>query len=176
MKSKSWLTPGALPGAMNIGLRPHFFHFLSLNARCFMFVVLLVFGGNAYATDTATSQASSVSVHCPADKFKSFFDAFSENIQLQKQVTQFPLEKLIVIDADPEPRPVVKRLKKNQITFPVIPNLLERKNKGLSVRLETSGSNQAKAILFKEDTDYQVIFFFTRNGCWKLNKIEDWSL
>lgn len=149
---------------------------LSVNARCFILAILLVFGGNAYATNTATSQVSSVSPHCTEDKFKSFFDEFSENIQLQKQVIRFPLKKLIVVDADPEPRPVVKRLKKNQITFPVIPNLLERKDKGLTVRLDTSGQNQAKAILFKEDTDYLIIFFFARNGCWKLYKIEDWSL
>jgi hypothetical protein len=141
-----------------------------------LFLILLVFAANSYAIDTTTSQESSINSHCPVESFKIFFDAFSENVQLQKKVTQLPLKKLIVINADPEPRSVVNKLKRNQIAYPVIPNLLERQNKGLSVRLETLGPHKAKATLFKDDTDYQVIFFFIKNGCWKLNRIEDWSL
>ncbi|MBI5625933.1 MAG: hypothetical protein HY935_01835 [Nitrosomonadales bacterium] len=143
---------------------------------CFVFVILLLLGGNSYGADVAASQVPVSLAHCPADNFENFFGAFSEQIELQKQFTQFPLKKLKVIDADPEPKPIIKSLKKNQITFPVVPNQIERKNKGLSIRLEIPGLKQAKAMLFKKDTDYQIVYFFTKNGCWMLNRIEDWSL
>jgi len=36
--------------------------------------------------------------------------------------------------------------------------------------------NNAKVFLIKADADFLVIYFFRRDACWSLYRIEDWSL
>ena len=116
-------------------------------------------------------------VQCPADDFQVFLSIFTEDVQVQRSYTNFPLKELhLDINARPEPKPVIKSLSRSQVLFPVIPNMVERNAKGLKIRFDQVGMLQSKISLRKEDTDYLVIYFFVKDGCWKLTQIEDWSL
>lgn len=113
---------------------------------------------------------------CPSGDFKTFLDAFSESKELQVKLTNFPLQKLHVIDAEPEPKPVVKFIDRSQVTFPLIPSVTERRSRKLTVRFDAVSRHKAKITLRKEDTGYQIAYFFKKDDCWRLVRIEDWSL
>jgi hypothetical protein len=101
---------------------------------------------------------------------------FSVSIDIQKQYTRFPLEKLQVDAlADPEPLTEEFKLKKSQIDFPIFPGPNEIEDGSLQMDISVSG-DEAKVRLFKPDTDYLIEYFFQLGVCWNLVRIEDWSL
>ena len=110
---------------------------------------------------------------CRLDSFKYFFNDFSSGTINQRKYTIVPLEKLYINSlSDPEPSKIEINLALEQIEFPVIPFL-----EGLSFSIEADeGLGKAKVRVEKEDTDYQVIYFFQHDTCWNLFRIEDWSL
>jgi hypothetical protein len=96
---------------------------------------------------------------------------------MQMAFTRYPLQQLrLDLNAEPEPKPVVRKLRRDQVSFPVIPNKAERKKKSLVLRIDENKSTHVKLTLVKPDTDYQVEYFFSLNSCWQLERIEDWSL
>ncbi|MFY0581022.1 hypothetical protein ACN28S_48325 [Cystobacter fuscus] len=60
--------------------------------------------------------------------------------------------------------------------FPVLPSQSERKAKSLELRVNPPASGHAELVLWQPDTDYQVSYFFRKNACWELERIEDRSL
>lgn len=91
--------------------------------------------------------------------------------------TKYPLkQQQLDLNAEPEPKPVVRKLRRDQVSFPVMPNETERKQKSLVSRINENKSNHVTLTMVKSDTDYQVNYFFNRNSCWYLERIEDWSL
>lgn len=117
------------------------------------------------------------SSQCFSKDFSGFFVHFSNSTEVQKSSTHFPLEKLhIDIDAEPEPAPVVESLDASKVNFPVFPAEAERRAKGLVIRVDEQDVQHARVVLTKEDTDYQVLYFFQKNMCWALVRMEDWSL
>jgi hypothetical protein len=117
----------------------------------------------------------SVSI-CEHEDFHEFMAHFSVSIDIQKQYTRFPLEKLQVDAlADPEPLTEEFKLKKSQINFPVFPGPDEIEDGSLQMDISVSG-DKAKVRLFKPDTDYVIEYFFQLEKCWNLVRIEDWSL
>ncbi len=106
-----------------------------------------------------------------------FLEAFSESNEVQKAFTRSPLVKQQVdAAADPEPKPFVRSLERHQVTFPVLPNKTEREARSLVLRVDQLDSREAKLRLFKDDTSYQVRYFFRKGACWELERIEDTSL
>jgi len=114
---------------------------------------------------------------CPSQDFLEFMEAFSESTEVQRAFTRFPLERQhLEVSAEPEPRPLVRKLGRDQVELPVLPNKDERKAKSLGLRVEKLASTQAQVVLEKSDTDYRVSYFFSRAACWELERIEDGSL
>lgn len=150
----------------------------------FKFIVLLLIiavCGQAYAYDSAAAFVKSASpkrsIECPSRQFTEFFKAFSASSDIQEAFTKYPLKwQQLDLNADPEPKSFVKSLRRNQVEFPVIPDELERKSKLLMVRIDKMTSGHVKLTLLKDDTDYQITYFFRKNSCWKLERVEDWSL
>lgn len=143
--------------------------------------LLLAFGAQGYAFGGDGASHTKITgpgatTQCPSADFQAFLGTFTESVHIQKAFTHFPVEKLIVVDADPEPKPVVKLLSRSQVSFPVISNSAERKEKGLAIRIDQVGKKKAQITLRKEDADYQVFYLFSKDSCWKLTRIEDWSL
>jgi hypothetical protein len=60
--------------------------------------------------------------------------------------------------------------------YPLLPLPEARKREGLELKLEKQTTEAAQVVLFKPDTGYRVIYYFTRSHCWRLQRIEDWSM
>lgn len=140
-------------------------------------LLLSTSGGYALGNGKTNHARSASSAECPSTNFRSFFDAFSERIEIQKVFTRYPLTTMhLNLEATPEPKPVYRSLSKTQIKFPVMPGAAERHSKSLMFRIDRLTPYRAKVTLIKSDTGYQVSYFFTRASCWNLYRIEDWSL
>jgi hypothetical protein len=108
--------------------------------------------------------------------FQEFAKAFVEDVALQKQYTANPLKRLETVqERDAEPRSVESKLDAAQVRFPLIPGANERAQKSLTVEATAFGP-KGRVRLAKPDTDYLVIYLFEHSTCWKLVRIEDWSL
>jgi hypothetical protein len=143
--------------------------------------LLLVFSCHSYALDPGSDAGKGASIvvnpQCPSQEFSGFLDAFAESVEIQKAFTRFPLKRQqLDLDAEPEPKPILRSLSREHVRFPIIPNEAERKARLLGLRVDELTTRQAKLTLVKNDTDFQVSYFFTKNSCWKLERIEDWSL
>lgn len=145
--------------------------------RCWARIVILiswVIGLGAYAHDI---QEKKPSIQCPSTDFLIFLNAFADGEKVQRAFTAYPLRKQqLDPDAEPEPRPVTRWLKRQEVGFPVIPPSVERAKDSLELRVVEVSGDKAKVTLEKPDTDYQVSYFFDRKDCWRLVGIEDWSL
>lgn len=114
---------------------------------------------------------------CPAQNFRDFLSAYANSETIQRAFIRTPLKtQKLDLDAEPEPKPVVKKLKYSQLKFPLLPLRAERDAKSLALRVDKSSEKKAEATLFKQDTGYQVTYFFIKNECWALAAIEDWSM
>ena len=130
-----------------------------------MVMVLLAMGA-------ATAQAA-----CPAQQFPAFFAKYADSVPVQKAYTDYPLAHIMLDHAaQPGPREMKLKLAKAKLTFPLIPAAAERKRAGLAFKMGDADQRKASAILFKEDTGYQVVYVFRKDACWKLERIEDRSM
>jgi hypothetical protein len=114
---------------------------------------------------------------CSEEDFSSFIRRFADNEAIQRAFIKYPLTKQrLDPDAEPEPKKIIRRLRREQIQFPILPLSPERAKRSLEIRVVSATGTSAQINLVKPDTDYQVSYFFEKNGCWRLVKIEDWSL
>jgi hypothetical protein len=114
---------------------------------------------------------------CPSQEFSDFLKEFSENQKTQMVFIKYPLkQQSLDLNAEPEPKPVISELQYTEIKFPIIPNEVARKANSLSLRIDEVTTKQAKVTIFRNDSDYQVSYFFNKNSCWELERVEDWSL
>ena len=121
--------------------------------------------------------ASAAQAACPAQKFPAFFASYADSVSVQKAFTDYPLAH-IVLDhaAQPEPREMKLKLARAKLSFPLLPGAAERKRAGLSLKVDEADTRKARATLSKEDTGYKVVYFFRKDACWKLERIEDRSM
>ncbi|MBI5121272.1 MAG: hypothetical protein HZA67_09715 [Rhodospirillales bacterium] len=148
----------------------------------FLTLLALLLSHNAYALDRGGSPASrqdavKSEVACPATDFTKFLSAFANDTKVQHAFTKYPLKELqLDIDAEPEPKPIVRNLERHQIQFPVFPLQEERIKQLLKIRINNISARKANTTLFKPNTGYKVNYFFTKNTCWRLDRVEDWSM
>lgn len=148
----------------------------------FLTVLALLLAQNAYALDLNAQPASrevsgALEIPCPSSDFSIFIRTFSNDVNVQKTFTKYPLKKQFLDpDAEPEPKKVIRNLKRHQIQFPIIPLHEERVKQSLEIHIASVTANTATVTLVKPDTDYQVSYYFRKSGCWGLVRIEDWSL
>ncbi|KTC10086.1 hypothetical protein AO391_24940 [Pseudomonas marginalis ICMP 9505] len=113
---------------------------------------------------------------CPSKDFSEFLSAFSDSSVVQEEFTQFPLRKLITVDAEPEPRQEVTYLKRADAKFPLLPVKQDRATNGLEMLVVNKTAVGATVKLEKPDTDYQVLYVFKFASCWFLEEVKDYSL
>ncbi|MEF9387615.1 hypothetical protein V4890_18590 [Ralstonia solanacearum species complex bacterium KE056] len=145
-----------------------------------IFALLLtqsVYARDAIEHSIAQHASASAGIACPAADFPTFLQKFSEEDRIQKEFTQYPLEKLqLDPESQPEPVTVVRYLHRDQLRFPIIPSEQERANQMLEIQIDSASAGKASVMLTKLNTDYQVRYHFKKNGCWILERIEDWSI
>ena len=149
--------------------------------KSFVFLLAISISGHSSALDSDAHPVEKGTINCPvvcpSQEFTKFLKAFSERKDIQRAFTKYPLKRQqLDLDAEPEPKPIIKSLELHQIEFPLIPDELERKAKSLALRIDKITSKKAKLTLSRIDTDYQVLYFFSKSQCWKLERVEDWSL
>jgi len=120
----------------------------------------------------------SSAVTCPSQDFNTFLQAFANDVRLQKAFVADPLQSDFVdAKAEPEPRPVTRMLTASQLRFPLMPDAKQQMHHGLKAQQIVQNTSQASVKLAKEDTDYQMTFFFKRtSNCWQLYRVQDDSL
>lgn len=113
---------------------------------------------------------------CKAKNFDVFYKRFTENIDMQKLCTHFPLQKLELVEEQGDLVPKLVKLTREQITYPLILTQQEQKEQVLNLKILMINNKTAKVTLYKPDAGYQVIYRFKKKKTWKLIKIEDWSV
>jgi hypothetical protein len=114
---------------------------------------------------------------CPSSSFDGFLKAFREDVQVQKAFSAEPLESQTVdATAEPEPALVTKMLTAAELQFPVIPSEQQQTQEGLTMRQSVLENGDTKVTLAREDTDYQLSFYFRKGECWQLFRIRNESL
>ncbi|WP_265281424.1 hypothetical protein [Verminephrobacter aporrectodeae] len=143
------------------------------------FLLFFVVCSQAYALDHTShsvQQASgSKEIKCPSRDFYEFMKVFSESKEVQIKFIKYPLKIQVLEDAEPEAKPVMRTFRRDQVSFPVIDNAIERKQENLILQIDWIKSNRAKLTMMKDDTCYVVNYFFVLNSCWSLVRIENWS-
>ena len=119
----------------------------------------------------------SATLACPSTSFDGFLKAFVERIDVQKEFSVEPLESQTVdATAEPEPALVTKMMTADELQFPLIPSEHQQTKDGLKMRQSVLENGDTKVTLAKEDTDYQMSFYFRKNECWQLFRIRNESL
>lgn len=124
-----------------------------------------------------TPAPTSAALACPSPSFDGFLKVFIASVEVQKAFSAEPLESQTVdATAEPEPALVTKMLTANELQFPLIPNEEQQANEGLKMRQSALENGDIKVKLAKEDTDYQMSFYFRKEACWKLIRKRNDSL
>lgn len=152
-------------------------------------LVLLLLGWALVACDASSQDASDhagtlvsrssprATAACPYKNFDQFLAAFANSIEVQKTHVVLPLESQTVDAlAEPEPRPVIKMLGFADLTFPLMPTPEQRTLHGLKQTQTITDATHVEVKLVKPDTDYQLVYLFWNDGCWKLYRMRDDSL
>lgn len=125
----------------------------------------------------ATTPPAAPSLTCPADDFATFLPKFMNDVKLQKAFVTDPLQSDSVdANAEPEPKPVSKMIARAEISFPVMPDDQRQAKDGLKLTKNETSPTEVTVKLAKEDTDYQMSFFFRKDSCWHLYRMKDDSL
>lgn len=146
------------------------------------FIAAWLFSGSFVSPSYANQSQSDVPISaaqqkiCKAKNFDDFFDSFTENIEMQKLCTHFPLQKLELVEEQDDLIPKLVKLSDEQIIYPLILTKEHQKEQQLRLKILTINNKIAKVTLYKPDTGYQVIYRFKKKKIWKLIKIEDWSV
>lgn len=116
---------------------------------------------------------------CP-QAFADFIEHFAVDQPFARAHTQFPVDYIFVDSlAQPEPKPMQTPIlgptdqNYQKISFP---DAKARAQIPLAMTINTGG-NVNRVVLAKPDTDWLVTYTFKKhNKCWRLTKVEDFSL
>lgn len=140
---------------------------------------VFLFAATCSVSADATNSPQVKKVACPGWDFHIFLSQFSNIEAIQRTYVIDPLI-VQVLDPDtepePQPQPITRKTHYRQLKFPIMPLAAERKEKSLVLRIDKVTDRNAEVTLLKEDTGYRLSYFFVKTGCWRLVRIEDWSL
>lgn len=136
-------------------------------------LLLLLLLSFAAAPPAAAGQKQ---MKCPSQDFAVFSRAFSESVDIQKSFTNYRLSRLRYVDDSPEPREQEDFHMRSQLTFPLVPNAEHRAKLGWRIAAKDVTDTLATLELWKDDTDWSVVYIFEKRDCWYLSREEDHSL
>lgn len=129
------------------------------------------------APAASTPAPTSATLACPSPSFEGFLKVFINDVEAQREFSSRPLESQVVdVTAEPEPALITKMLAAADLQFPLIPSEQQQAKEGLTMRQSVLENGDTKVTLAKEDTDYQMSFYFRKNQCWQLYRIRNESL
>ena len=112
---------------------------------------------------------------CEQGPFEAFFLNFSRDIAVQEAVVG---DHVMLSEFDhsavPEPVTVLREIPREELEWPLVPNLTQFERAGGSVRYETM--SDAQSVTLTGDSGYLMTLFFTQDPCWRLQVIENHSM
>lgn len=108
--------------------------------------------------------------HCPAESFLDFVKAFEDQAEVRQAYVHKPLTmQHVVVQGD---QASVSSTKVTDPTDTLETVFALQKNKGLKVDVERPD----RVTMWDGNGEFLIILLFEQKDCWKLTKIEDWSL
>lgn len=131
----------------------------------------------AIALVSVTFGSSSLAAEqCAETNFDAFLARFSEDPEFQRRHVQFPLPQQVNEDKGVGgPALVETQVQSWPATGVLYLNAEQRKAHGLEVTV-TPIERGKRVKLEKPDTDYLIYYFFEQRPCWRLVRIENYSL
>lgn len=126
--------------------------------------LLSVFHGSAYADE------------CPSEDFSQFLPAFSANAETQQRLTAMTVKSLVLKPTGENGNfePQTTGVKSSTLTFPLMAPVATGKTEGVEVEAVDDGHFN---VVDKRAGNSNIkIFNFSRQACWVLDRVEDWSI
>lgn len=129
------------------------------------------------AAPPASPAVSVAPSRCPDADFDAFLERFAASADAQRAATADPLTMTrLDPDAQPEPAPVVTRVPRARVEFPVLADAATREAEGSQLRVESPAADAREVIVGLPDSDAQVRFGFELRDCWTLVRVDDESM
>lgn len=135
-----------------------------LTIRLFTVFALNLFHGSAYADE------------CPSGDFAQFLPVYYSNIEAQQRLTAMTVMALALKYSD-EPgkiEPKTMAVDRSTLAFPIMMPI--EKDKTKDVQVEQVDVNHVTVVDKRTGNSHIKIFNFSRQTCWSLEGVEDWSI
>lgn len=131
----------------------------------------------ALASDKSVSTALTGDA-CPSEEFAPFLAAFSANSESQRRLTALTVKSLVlkpVAGNDPDTfEPSTSGVSGASFTFPLMAAIVPGKTPG--VEIEEIDTSHVNVVDKRAGNSNIKIFNFSRQACWVLEGVEDWSI
>lgn len=131
----------------------------------------------ALASDKSASTAPT-SDACPSEEFAPFLTAFSANSESQRRLTAMTVKSLVLKPVAGKDRstfePSTSGVSGTTFTYPLMAAIAPGKTPG--VEIEEVDDSHVKVVDKRAGNSNVKIFNFSRQACWVLEGIEDWSI
>jgi hypothetical protein len=126
--------------------------------------LLSLFHGRAYAEE------------CPSEDFSQFLPAFSANAETQQRLTAMTVKSLVLKPVGDHGvfEPQTMGLTSTNLAFPLMAPVGADKTEGVEV--EAIDDNHFNVVDKRAGNSNIKIFNFSRQACWVLEGVEDWSI
>jgi hypothetical protein len=142
--------------------------------RLALVVLISIFIQNLYLIDSLGQNCKKCDyyhekINYHSENFYIFFEKFSDDESIQRKFTKRRI-KILQLEFF-QKKEKIKNISYNDIKFPVIPIRENRIKQSLEIKVENVSKNNAKAILFRGDSDDVTTYYFRKSNCWKLERI-----
>ncbi|WP_440974892.1 lysozyme inhibitor LprI family protein [Pseudomonas koreensis] len=131
----------------------------------------------ALASDKSTSTAP-VNDACPSEEFPAFLTAFSANSESQRRLTAMTVKSLVLKPVAGKDRstfePSTSGVSGASFTYPLMVAIKPGKTPG--VEIEEVDDSHVNVVDKRAGNSNVKIFNFSRQACWVLEGVEDWSI
>ncbi|MBY8935221.1 MULTISPECIES: tetratricopeptide repeat protein [Pseudomonas] len=126
--------------------------------------LLSLFHGSAYADE------------CPSEDFSRFLPAFSANAETQQRLTAMTVKSLVLKPTGESGSfdPQTTGVKSSTLAFPLMAPVATGKTEGVEV--EAVDDSHFNVVDKRAGNSNIKIFSFSRQACWVLEGVEDWSI
>ncbi|EJN20554.1 Sel1 repeat protein [Pseudomonas sp. GM79] len=113
---------------------------------------------------------------CPSQDFAQFLPAFSANTEVQERLTAMTVKSLVLKPAGEQGafEPQTTRVNSSTLVFPLMAPIAPDKTEGVEV--EAVDGSHFNVVDKRAGNSYIKIFNFSRQTCWVLEGVEDWSI
>ncbi|CAI8922802.1 MULTISPECIES: tetratricopeptide repeat protein [Pseudomonas] len=126
--------------------------------------LLSLFHGSVYADE------------CPSEDFSQFLPAFSANAETQQRLTAMTVKSLVLKPTGENGNfePQTKGVNSSTLAFPLMAPIATGKAEGVEV--EAVDDSHFNVVDKRAGNSNIKIFNFSRQACWVLEGVEDWSI